>query len=287
MDLSRETPNIRDFNIIKLIGEGISSKVFLVEKRDTNREYAMKVIAKNLDKALLERDILMDLHHPFVATLSYSFQNETQLYIVMPYCEYGDLFDFMHDQKQRCFSTVQTVYYASCTLLALEYLHSIGVIYRDLKLENILMNSSGHILLTDFGLSVYDKNNPGPEPNNIMNDIVGTPEYLAPEIVDGQSYTCIVDWWSFGILIYEMLHGYPPFCSDDTEVLFKLISKCDLSSRLQRDKLSSKAKSIIKKLLKRNPSKRLGSNGAAEIKDHSFFSDVDFQSLCYEKPPTF
>lgn len=303
-----EQLSINDFDKIKCLGNGSAGEVYLVKKHNTNCEYAMKVIKtdtkSSTNKALTEQEILIHSHHPFIATLFYSFQTELQLYIIMPYCECGNFYHFMRKQKYKCFNEEQTKYYASCILLALEYLHFTGVIYRDLKPENILVCLSGRILLTDFNLSVYGKNKVTmktfkkphahdlgvvSEPNVIMYGQVGTPEYFAPEVVDNKPYTCIVDWWSFGILIYEMFYGSTPFRHNDMETMYKLISKCHLSfphHTPQNHELSHKAKNLIKKLLRHDSYKRLGFNGGAvEIKCHPFFNDVEFQLLRNKIPP--
>lgn len=305
--LKMDHADLNDFDKIKLLGRGGSGEVYLVEKHDTNCKYAMKITKTDskraLNNALIEKDILIHTHHPFVATLFYSFQSDSQLYMIMPYCECGNFYNFMKKQEHKCFNEEQTTYYASCILLALEYLHFIGVIYRDLKLENILVCLSGRILLSDFDLSIYEKNRVTmrtfkkphsnelgvvSEPDITLNNTVGTPEYFAPEIVDGKPYTCIVDWWAFGVLIYEMFHGYTPFYHKKIQETYNLIRRCDLSfphHTPQGHKLSNKAKDIIKDLLKPDPHKRLGfTGGAAEIKCHAFFSDVKFQLLLKQDP---
>ena len=308
MDQPQQSVTIDDFEKIKLLGSGSCGDVYLVKNHNNNLQYAMKIIAKNsqhlINKALTEKEILVHLHHPFITELFYSFQTSSEFYIIMSYCEYGDFYHFMRKQKQRCFNEEQTKYYASCILLALEYLHLNGIIYRDLKPENILVTKSGHIKLTDFDLSVYEKENITTrtmrnhhshdlhvvcEPTIIMCEKVGTPEYFAPEIVDEKPYTCQVDWWAFGIFIYEMLYGYTPFVANSIQSIQNLIKKCHLEFSThtpQGLKLSTKVKKLIKKLLKYEPHKRLGfKGGAIEIKDHPFFDGVEFQLLRSQIPP--
>ena len=298
-----ELVNLTDFDKIKLLGTGSSAEVYLVEKQ--NCKYAMKITRKDSKRAftnaLIEKDILIHSQHPFVSRLFYSFQSESQLYMIMPYCECGNFYNFMKQQELQCFTEEQTKYYASCILLALEYLHFIGVIYRDLKLENVLVCLSGHILLSDFDLSIYAKTTSVrtfkkphgefsviSEPNITVNSMAGTPEYLAPEIIDGKYYTCVVDWWQYGILVYEMLYGHTPFYHTNTHQIFNLIKQCYLifPHHYPGHKVSHKAKDVIKHLLIRDPNKRLGFvGGAAEIKCHSFFSEIEFQLLRHKIPP--
>ena len=300
--------NVDDFKTIKLLGSGSCGKVYLVKQDNTNYQYAMKVIntdsKRAIVKALTEKEILIHTHHPFIATMYYHFQTDLQIYIIMLYCEYGDFYHFMKKQEYKCFTEEQTKYYASCILLALEYLHYMGVIYRDLKPENILVCSSGRILLSDFDLSYYEKTKVimkifkkphshdigvVSEPNVILDGKVGTPEYFAPEIVENKQYTCVVDWWSLGILIYEMLYDHTPFKHKKPEIMYKIISECHLifpHHTPQGLEISHKAKNLIKDLLKHEPAKRLGFHGGAtEIKFDAFFKDVEFQLLYNKIPP--
>lgn len=301
-----ESVDLTSFDTIQLLGSGSCGSVFLVEKHDDHCKYAMKVTKKDsknaLHNAIIEQDILVHLHHPFIITLHYSWQKDAQMYIVMPYCECGNFYNFMKRQKYQCFTEEQTKYYASCILLALEYLHSVGIVYIDLKPENILVCASGRIMLSDFDLSVYNKDKiirktfktshdeigVVVEPNVVLYGKAGTPEYIAPESIENKPYTCIVDWWSLGILIYEMLYGITPFYHKDISEIYKLISKCHLTFPRYTPlhyKLSHPCKSLIKSLLKHDPNKRLGYNGAVEIKGHSFFEDVEFQLLRNKIPP--
>lgn len=305
-----KTITLSDFEKISLLGSGSFGDVYLVKHTKTDRIYAMKslkkeYIEKKITRALTECEVLKESHHPFISTLHFCFQTELKLYIVMQYCAGGDFYNVIGRQPNKCLKESDARFYASCVLLALEYLHFNGVIYRDLKPENMLMHESGHIMLTDFDLSLrcsYDKvvhkfiekpyshkNGLYSEPNIKCNDQFGTPEYMAPEMVEGKVYTSIIDWWSFGIFIYEMLHGNPPFMGHTQWDTFKLISKCQLEMpNLTPNgcKISKKAKHLIKNLLERNPKNRLGFNGGAtEIKDHPFFKKVEFQLLKNQIPP--
>ena len=301
-----EQVTINDFDKIALLGKGSCGKVYLVKHKKTNYPYAMKVLNKHkrktLNHALTERKILMNMKYPFISSLYFCFQTELNLYIVMQFCAGGDFYSVIRRQPHKCLTESQTKYYSSCILLALEYLHFNGIIYRDLKPENILMHESGHIMLTDFDLSICS-NKVIPrivtkpysrcsgvcmEPDIESDDWVGTPEYMAPEIVEGKHYNCCVDWWSFGILIFEMLYSESPFCGENLNKTFQLIQKCHLefpSNHTPYD-ISSKVKNLIKHLLIHEPEKRLGfAGGSTEIKDHPFFKDVEFQLLRNETPP--
>lgn len=311
--------SLRDFENIKLLGVGAAGHVYLVKKNDNNRIYAMKVLQKDKlseraqKKALVERNVLLNLHHPFISTLFFSFQTESKLFILMQYCAGGDLYSLMHRQPGYCFLEHQAKFYVSCVLQALEYLHFNGVVYRDIKPENILIRETGHIVLTDFDLSICSPESVHPrllkhhhqilkfnhhhekdivvaEPEiKLSAGLIGTAEYIAPEIIEGKPYTCIVDWWSFGILIYELLYGITPFKGKDENTTFSNIKKCHLEFThhpREEEEISHKAKSLIRDLLHHNPKKRIGyEGGASEIKDHSFFRDVKFQLLVHQEPP--
>lgn len=296
---------IDDFEKITLLGAGSCGNVYLVKHKKTNYPYAMKVLKKNkrktLNRALTERKILINMKYPFISTLFFCFQTELNLYIVMQYCAGGDFYNVIQRQPHNRLTEIQAKFYASCILLALEYLHFNGIIYRDLKPENILMYESGHIVLTDFDLSIYStKVTPRIvtkpyshctgvciEPDIRVEDWVGTPEYMAPEIIEGKHYNASVDWWSFGILIFEMLYGDSPFCGENTSKTFQLIHKCHLEFPSHPSyEVSSKVKNLIKHLLIHEPEKRLGfSGGSTEIKDHPFFKEVEFQLLRNQVPP--
>lgn len=281
--------HLANFNRLNLLGTGGAGQVYLVEYHDV--KYAMKMIhtnsKRNLENAIRERDILLKLHHPFFPILYYSFQDDYYLYLIMSYCECGNFYHFMKKQVNQCFTKQQTTYYASCLLVALEYLHFNGIIHRDLKPDNVLLSSDGHILLTDFNLSAIDQVHLKTfklddihvvaEPNMIMHDQVGSRDYLAPEIVEHRPYTCMVDWWSYGIMIYEMLYGFTPFKN------YQSIHECHLLFPCTK---SHKCKNLIKSLLQHDPHQRLGfTGGAAEIKSHSFFHHVPFQLLNHQNPP--
>jgi len=212
--------------------------------------------------------------HPFIVSLRYAFQSRSKLYIVLDYCAGGEL--FFHLGKQGRFDEHRTRFYAGEIVLALEHLHELGIVYRDLKPENVLLSEDGHIALTDFGLSKEGIND-----NISAHSFCGTPEYLAPEILKRTGHGRAADWWSLGALIYEMLTGIPPFYSRDRDRLFSKILRGQL--RLPQY-LSNDSKSLLRALLTRDPLKRLGSQtDAAEIKSHPFFVGMDWDRLSKKK----
>lgn len=238
--------SISDFIWIKYLGKGSFGKVALVQKKDTKKTYAMKIIKKKdfnvpatLEYAMTERDILMRSESNFVVKLRYSFQDETCLYYCMDCVPGGELFSYL--KKHKKFTLDQARFYAVEVLLALDHLHTeLQCIYRDLKPENILVDSNGHIKLTDFGLSKVGITK--------ANSFCGTPEYLAPEIIKKEGHTQIVDYWTYGCLLYEMLMGFPPFQSskNNQNVLYEMIieGKFKLPSKFDEN-----AKSILTQLL--------------------------------------
>eukprot|EP01016_Furgasonia_blochmanni_P026247 TRINITY_DN2795_c0_g1_i5.p1 TRINITY_DN2795_c0_g1~~TRINITY_DN2795_c0_g1_i5.p1 ORF type:complete len:287 (+),score=34.63 TRINITY_DN2795_c0_g1_i5:1-861(+) len=201
----RENITVKCFQLLSVIGRGTFAKVVLVKRRDDHQLYAMKVVKKDRLKAVKqrlqiqnERNILVNVNHPFIVRMHYAFQNERKLFFVLEYCPGGELFNLL--QRQRCFREDVARFYAIQILLALEHLHQIGIVYRDLKPENILIDRDGYVRLTDFGLS-----KPGIRDNKGANSVCGTPEYLAPEILFRMGHGRAVDWWTFGALLYLSL----------------------------------------------------------------------------------
>ncbi|OOQ82403.1 Serine/threonine-protein kinase SCH9 [Penicillium brasilianum] len=271
-----------DFHILKLIGKGTFGQVYQVKKKDTERIYAMKVLSKKVIiqkkeviHTLGERNILVRTAmtaSPFIVGLKFSFQTPTDLYLVTDYMSGGEL--FWHLQREGRFQEARAKFYIAELILALQHLHDHDIVYRDLKPENILLDANGHIALCDFGLSKANLSQ-----NDTTNTFCGTTEYLAPEVLlDEQGYTKMVDFWSLGVLVFEMCCGWSPFYAEDTQQMYKNIAFGKV--RFPRDALSTEGRNFVKGLLNRNPKHRLGANGdAKELMAHPFFSDVDWEAL--------
>jgi len=276
---STVTPS--DFNLIKVIGRGSFGKVMLVTlKGDESKVFALKVLIKaaiiernQVEHTVAEREILEMIDHPFLMKMHWAFQTEHKLYFVMDFLRGGEL--FFHLKNERRFAEPRARFYTSEILMALGELHRNHIIYRDLKPENILLDNQGHVRLTDFGLSKRYS-----EGEQAMT-FCGTPEYLAPEVVLGVGHSKEVDWWSLGILLYEMIVGIPPFFSENTNLMYELISKANLRTP---SFVSDPAKELLEKLLKRNPDDRLGSGAEDEmaIRKQKFFEAINWEKL-YKK----
>lgn len=270
---------VSDFDLIKVIGKGVIGKVFLVRKVDTRAVYAMKVIRKasvvrqDLQENIkTERLILEEIDHPFIARLSFSFQTKDKLYLVTDYCSGGELFHHMTDSG---FGLELCRFYAAELVLALEHLHRVKVAYRDLKPENILLEESGHIRVTDFGLSKL----------NVVSDrgaqtLAGSAEYLAPEVYSMSKYGYAVDWWSLGVFMFEMITGVHPFLDENREVMVKKIMTPGVMQEIMPPEMPSDAASLLFGLLTFSPQDRLGSRGGAEeIRAHPFFESISWDKL--------
>ncbi|KAM3141821.1 hypothetical protein pb186bvf_006143 [Paramecium bursaria] len=276
--------NIDHFKLLTMIGKGSYAKVVLVKKIDTKQIYALKILKKkNIEKRkqeehiLVERNVLIQVQHPFIIRMYYCFHSEEKLFFALEYCPGGELFNLL--QKRKVFTEDQARFYAAQIVLALEHLHSKDIIYRDLKPENVLIDAQGYIRITDFGLS--KKNVKGAKD---AQSVCGTPEYLAPEILFKQGHGKPVDWWTLGAILYEMLTGLPPFYTQNREDLFESIKFAQLK---YPPSLTPAAKSLLEGLFHKNPEKRLGTKGAQEIKDHPWFLNVNWDTLLKKayKPP--
>ncbi|XP_068036006.1 ribosomal protein S6 kinase alpha-3 isoform X5 [Anomalospiza imberbis] len=219
----------------------------------------------------MERDILVEVNHPFIVKLHYAFQTEGKLYLILDFLRGGDLFTRL--SKEVMFTEDDVKFYLAELALALDHLHSLGIIYRDLKPENILLDEEGHIKLTDFGLSKESIDH-----EKKAYSFCGTVEYMAPEVVNRRGHTQSADWWSFGVLMFEMLTGTLPFQGKDRKETMTMILKAKLG---MPQFLSLEAQSLLRMLFKRNPANRLGAgpDGVEEIKRHAFFSKIDWNKL--------
>uniref|UniRef100_A0A8C5AUZ6 Ribosomal protein S6 kinase n=1 Tax=Gadus morhua TaxID=8049 RepID=A0A8C5AUZ6_GADMO len=284
-----ERADPRQFELRKVLGQGSFGKVFLVRKitgPDAGQLYAMKVLKKATLKVRdrvrtkMERDILVEVNHPFIVKLHYAFQTEGKLYLILDFLRGGDLFTRL--SKEVMFTEEDVKFYLAELALALDHLHGLGIIYRDLKPENILLDEEGHIKLTDFGLSKEAVDH-----ENKAYSFCGTVEYMAPEVVNRRGHTHSADWWSYGVLMFEMLTGTLPFQGKDRKETMTMILKAKLG---MPQFLSSEAQSLLRNLFKRNPANRLGAgpDGVEEIKRHHFYNTIDWNKLFRrEIPPPF
>ncbi|OTA56439.1 kinase-like protein [Hypoxylon sp. EC38] len=271
-----------DFQILRLIGKGTFGQVYQVRKKDTGRIYAMKVLSKKVivqkkevAHTVGERNILVRTamsESPFIVGLKFSFQTQNDLFLVTDYMSGGEL--FWHLQKEGRFDEKRAKFYIAELILAIQHLHNNDIVYRDLKPENILLDANGHIALCDFGLSKANLTQ-----NDTTNTFCGTTEYLAPEVLlDEAGYTKMVDFWSLGVLVFEMCCGWSPFYAEDTQQMYKNIAFGKV--RFPRDTLSQEGRNFVKGLLNRNPKHRLGAtDDAEELKRHPFFADVNWDLL--------
>ncbi|KAJ1982692.1 hypothetical protein H4R34_001629 [Dimargaris verticillata] len=245
-----------DFLVLRLIGRGAYGKVFLVQHKASGQYFAMKTVHKGRlaqcerDMAFTkaERTILEDVKHPFIVQLFYAFQTETKLYLILEYVSGGELFHHMN--TERLFTERVARFFVAELVLALEHLHALGIIYRDLKPENCLIDRDGHTVLTDFGLSKL-----GLPRDGKTSTFCGTIEYMAPEVLDEEPYDQSVDWWSLGILLYDMLTGSPPFKGKNRKAVMDAIRRSPVR---YPNYLSPEAKDLISSLLQRDPNQRLG-----------------------------
>jgi serine/threonine protein kinase len=319
-------PGIEDFEIIKPISRGAFGKVYLARKKTTKDLFAIKAIRKDdvvrknmVQQVMMERKVMALASIPCVVSMFFAFHSKSYLFLVMEYLIGGDLSSLL--QVFGCFDEDMARFYIAETTLALNYLHENGVVHRDLKPDNILIDHTGHIKLTDFGLSrivVNDQNSGSnishhPHTFNISHhsskqelhhnnhaakhephtpkrppsnrELLGTPDYLAPELLLGSSHGSPVDWWAVGVCLFEFLVGYPPFSDETPELIFRNI----LNHQVQWPPLdpdesyfSSESEDLIKNLLQPDPSKRLQ---RSQVSHHTFFKGMDFDKLHEIEPP--
>ncbi|CAO3612491.1 unnamed protein product [Cunninghamella blakesleeana] len=274
---------LKEFSLLEILGTGTFGKVMLTKFKTTNKYYAMKVLKKSeiirlkqVDHILNEKQILASIRFPFIVELFCTFQDDHNLHMLLEYVVGGEL--FTHLRRAGRFTNDMTRFYASEIVLSIEYLHNKNIIYRDLKPENLLIDSQGHIKITDFGFAKTVRDQTW--------TLCGTPEYLAPEIIQSKGHGKAVDWWSLGILIFEMLAGYPPFFDDNSFGIYEkiLLGKVQFPSHF--DPL---AKDLLKRLLVGDRNKRLGNlkNGSEDVKRHKWFRGVDWIGLLEKtvRPP--
>lgn len=286
---SQRQYSLNDFELIKVIGRGSYAKVLMVELKKTKRIYAMKVIKKalvtddeDIDWVQTEKHVFETAsNHPFLVGLHSCFQTASRLFFVIEFVRGGDL--MFHMQRQRRLPEEHARFYAAEISLALNFLHCKGIIYRDLKLDNVLLDHEGHIKLTDYGMCKE-----GIRPGDTTSTFCGTPNYIAPEILRGEDYGFSVDWWALGVLLYEMLAGRSPFDiagasenpdQNTEDYLFQVI--LEKTIRIPRS-LSVRAARVLKGFLNKNPADRLGCHSHdsfREIVEHEFFRNMDWDAV--------
>ncbi|KAL3985473.1 Protein kinase domain family protein [Acanthocheilonema viteae] len=280
----RDEISLEDFEFLKVLGKGTFGKVILCKEQRTRKLYAIKILKKEViiqkdevAHTLTENRVLQRCKHPFLTQLKYSFQTPFHLCFVMEFANGGEL--FFHLQQNRIFSETRTQFYGAEIILALGYLHEQCIVYRDMKLENLLLDKDGHIKIADFGLCKEDISF-----GDRTRTFCGTPEYLAPEVLEDNDYGRAVDWWGVGVVMYEMMCGRLPFYSKDHEKLFELI----LTGTIRfPSKLTAPARALLTGLLIKDPNQRLGGGpeDAQEIMQHEFFNNINWEKL-YRKEIT-
>ncbi|KAI8334743.1 kinase-like domain-containing protein [Chlamydoabsidia padenii] len=274
MQQRKDRPRLKldDFHLLRTLGTGSFGRVLLTQSRHNHRYYAIKILKKSevvrlkqVEHTNNEKLILENVCCPFVVNLWGTFQDDVFLYMVMDYVPGGELFSVLRRSKR--FPDHVAKFYAAEVILAIEYLHAKDIVYRDLKPENLLLDAHGHVKITDFG---FAKHVP-----DVTWTLCGTPDYLAPEIIQSKGYGMAVDWWSLGVLIFEMLAGHPPFFDDDHLKLYEKIIQGKIK---WPPYFEPSAKHLLERLLTSDLSKRYGNlkNGAEDIKGHPWFDGVDF-----------
>lgn len=287
VSLAKYQPRLSDFEPIKVLGKGSYGKVLLVKEISTGRLFAQKQLKKaslfinesptseihtaNYNRTINEKTILEKVCHPNIVKLFYAFQDHNKLYLILEYLDGGELFH--HLAQERFMSEKNSSYYIAQIIIALRYLHiDLKVIYRDLKPENCMLNADGNLVLTDFGLSKVSN-------DDSKHSIIGTCQYMAPEVLKGEDYGFAVDWWSLGCVAFDLLTGSPPFTGNNNKkIMDKILSaKKNLKFPFY---LSNDAKDFLRKLLQSNPNKRFDiDNEFDKVKNHRFFRFVNWDHL--------
>ena len=270
IDKSRKSDS--DYDIVQAIGCGYFGEVFLVAKRGTNKVYAMKCVHKRrlvnsavVQKSVIERNILLQASHPFIPKLHQAFQREDSLCLILDYAEGGDLESTL--ESGVTFPPEQICIYLAEIAITLQYLHGLGIVFRDLKPSNVLICADGHLKLTDFGLA-KDLTE-----DNATKSFCGTNEYLAPEVINGKRYSYAIDWWAMGIIGFRLVTGYLPFMSQNLSRLYDMIVKRDVKFPKTVDEVT---KFFLEGLLKKNPAERLS---GSDVMHHPYFAGIDWEKL--------
>ncbi|GAA28814.1 cAMP-dependent protein kinase catalytic subunit alpha [Clonorchis sinensis] len=278
---SQNTAALDHFERLKTLGTGSFGRVMLVRHKVDQKYYAMKILEKQkvvklkqVEHTMNEKTILQAINFPFVVGMAYSFKDNTNLYMVLDFVSGGEMFSYL--RRVGKFSEEDACFYASQVVLAFEYLHSFDLVYRDLKPENLLIDSAGYLKVTDLGFAKRISGRTW--------TLCGTPEYLAPEIILSKGYNKAVDWWALGILIYEMTCGYPPFFADQPIQIYEKI----VAGKVRfPGHVSSDLKNLLKQLLQTDLTKRFGNlkNGVNDIKCHKWFTPINWVVI-YRKEAT-
>eukprot|EP01016_Furgasonia_blochmanni_P036472 TRINITY_DN416_c0_g1_i8.p1 TRINITY_DN416_c0_g1~~TRINITY_DN416_c0_g1_i8.p1 ORF type:complete len:422 (-),score=111.02 TRINITY_DN416_c0_g1_i8:266-1531(-) len=275
---------IRHFEAIGKLGAGAFAKVFKVKKVDDKKVFALKVLQKSemylrnsVQYAVTEANVFRITDHPFIIKLHYAFEGVKHVYFALDYCPGGDLYSQL--QKRGNFTEQESKFYFCEMLLAIEYLHEKDIIYRDIKPENILLDSEGHVKLSDFGLAKEKMSN-----TCYSKTFCGSPAYVSPDLLNGIGYGKETDVYGLGVLLFELIMGEPPFFANNFKDLFENVKKGDLKFPKE---ISSAGKDLISKLLCRDPKQRLGSKSKQDIKRHAFFEGVNWNDVYTKrlKPP--
>ncbi|KAF5405932.1 cAMP-dependent protein kinase catalytic subunit alpha [Paragonimus heterotremus] len=272
---TQNNASLNQFDRIKTLGTGSFGRVMLVKHKTNKKYYAMKILEKQkvvklkqVEHTLNEKNILQAINFPFLVSMEYSFKDNTNLYMVLDFVSGGEMFSYL--RRVGKFSEDDARLYASQVVLAFEYLHAFDLVYRDLKPENLLIDSTGYLKVTDFGFAKRIKGRTW--------TLCGTPEYLAPEIILSKGYNKAVDWWALGILIYEMACGYPPFFADQPIQIYEKIVAGKVRFPAH---VSSELKNLLKQLLQTDLTKRFGNlkNGVNDIKCHKWFRPINWLAV--------
>jgi len=272
---------IEDFDLQETIGVGSYSRVRLCRNKSTGQLVAIKIFKKQdilhmqqVEHIFSEKSVLIRLEHPFIVKFVSSFQDVLHLYLAMELVIGGELFSHLRNSGR--FSNETSRNYAAQVTLALSYLHGQDIIYRDLKPENLLLDEKGYIKMVDFGFAKELKDRTW--------TLCGTPEYLAPEVIQSKGHGKAADWWSLGILVYEMLAGYPPFYDDNPFGIYQkiLLGKVEFPRHID-----GQAKDLIRKLMHLDRSKRIGilKGGADDIQKHKWFKGIDWDAMLRKEIP--